>query len=210
MQKKAIIFDLDNTVYAVRTIGEELFASLFELIRQDGNHAQDMDKIRKDIMRRPFQFVAKDYHFSEALTNKGVALLKDLTYNGKIEPFEDYPVIRKLPVDKFLVTTGFLKLQQSKIEGMKIAGDFKEIHIVDPLTSSTTKKDVFADIIQRHGYDKSEVLVVGDDLHSEIKAAQELGIEAILYDSLQLHTDYTSIKRIENFNELKWWMVNSE
>jgi putative hydrolase of the HAD superfamily len=36
MQKKAIIFDLDNTVYAVRTIGEELFASLFELITQDG------------------------------------------------------------------------------------------------------------------------------------------------------------------------------
>ncbi|HEX5154564.1 MAG TPA: HAD family hydrolase [Parafilimonas sp.] len=202
MLKKAIIFDLDNTIYAVHTIGEELFASLFELITQDGNHAREMDKIRDEIMRRPFQLVANDYHFSEALTNKGIALLKDITYDGKIEPFEDYPVIRKLPVDKFLVTTGFLKLQQSKIEGMKIASDFKEIHIVDPLTSARTKRDVFEDIIQRHGYDKSEVLVVGDDLHSEIKAAQDLGIEAILYDRLQLHTDYTSVKRIENFNEL--------
>jgi putative hydrolase of the HAD superfamily len=128
--------------------------------------------------------------------------LKDLAYNGKIEPFEDYQAVRKLPVDKFLVTTGFLKLQQSKIEGMKIAGDFKEIHIVDPLTSFTTKKDVFADIIQRHGYDKSEVLILGDDLHSEIKAAQELGIEAILYDGLKLHTDDTTVKRIESFDAL--------
>jgi len=202
MQKKAIIFDLDNTIYSVRTIGEELFASLFELITQDGNHSQEMDKIRNDIMRRPFQLVANDYHFSEALTNKGIALLKDLTYDGKIEPFEDYLIVRKLPVDKFLVTTGFLKLQQSKIEGMKIAGDFKEIHIVDPLTSGRSKKDVFADIIQRHSYDKSEILVVGDDLHSEIKAAQELGIEAILYDSLKLHTDNTTVTRIENFNAL--------
>ena len=202
MQKKAIIFDLDNTIYAVSTIGEELFASLFELIVEAGNHTREMDKIRSDIMRRPFQLVAKDYGFSEVLTNKGIALLKDLTYNGKIEPFEYHQAIRKLPVDKFLVTTGFLKLQQSKIEGMKIAGDFKEIHIVDPLTSATTKKDVFADIIQRHGYDKSEVLVVGDDLYSEIKAAQELGVEAILYDNLRLHIDDIPVTRIENFNAL--------
>src|SRR5580765_1931343 len=101
MQKKAIIFDLDNTIYSVRTIGEELFASLFELITQNGNHSQEMDKIKNDIMRRPFQLVANDYRFSEALTDKGIALLMDLTYNGKIEPFEDYPVVRKLPVDKF-------------------------------------------------------------------------------------------------------------
>jgi putative hydrolase of the HAD superfamily len=32
MYKKAIIFDLDNTVYPVHSIGEELFAPLFALI----------------------------------------------------------------------------------------------------------------------------------------------------------------------------------
>jgi putative hydrolase of the HAD superfamily len=203
MLKKAIIFDLDNTIYAVHTIGEDLFASLFELISQDKNQVPKIANIKDDIMRRPFQLVAKDYHFSEELTSKGLALLKELTYMGKIEPFEDYHFIRNWPVDKFLVTTGFLKLQQSKVEGMKISNDFTEIHIVDPSTSDSTKKQVFADIMKRRGYSKEDLLVVGDDLHSEIKAAQELGIEAIVYDKYHHYTDTTPLYKISDFKQLE-------
>lgn len=206
MRKKAIIFDLDNTIYAVRSIGNELFAPLFELILQEGDHTANMEKIKADIMRRPFQLVARDYQFSDKLTADGIALLKDITYQGKIEPFDDYWLTTKIQLDKFLVTTGFLKLQQSKIEGMKITNDFKAIHIVDPATSTLTKKDVFASIIQQHGYTKGDVLVVGDDLHSEIKAAAELGIEAILYDKLAIHDGETSFVKITDFGELVAWL----
>lgn len=203
MRKKAIIFDLDNTIYSVHSIGNELFASLFELIIQNGNHAENIEQIKAEIMRRPFQQVASDYNFDDELTQKGITLLKDVTYKGKIEAFIDYEFTRNLPVDKFLVTTGFLKLQQSKVEGMKIGQDFKEIHIVDPLASDRTKKDVFADIMKRHGYTKSELLVVGDDLHSEIKAAQELGIEAVLYDKFHLHNNNGSLRKISDFKQLE-------
>jgi putative hydrolase of the HAD superfamily len=202
MQKKALILDLDNTIYPVQSIGEELFASLFKLIRQNGSHDNEIERIEEEIMRRPFQFVANDFHFSEDLKSKGIALLKELTYNGKMEPFDDYPHIRSLPIDKFLVTTGFLKLQESKVERLNIREDFKEIYIVDPSTSDKTKKDVFADILRNYGYTISEVLVVGDDLHSEIKAATALGIEAILYNKLNRQTGNGSVKQIENFNEL--------
>ncbi len=202
MQKKAIIFDLDNTVYSAHSIGNEVFASLFELIIETGNHTENIEKIKDDIMRRPFQLVAKNYHFSDELTQKGIALLKELTYQGKIEPFPDYQFTKGLPVDKFLVTTGFLQLQKSKVEGMKIGQDFKEICIIDPSTSDRTKKDVFADIMKRHGYNKSGVLVVGDDLQSEIKAAQELDIEAVLYDRENFNSNASSINRIQSFKEL--------
>ncbi len=203
MNKKAIILDFDNTIYSAPSIGKVLFAPLLELIEQDGSHREHMVQLKADIMRRPFQVIAKDYNFSEELTQKCTAFLKELTYNGKIEPFDDYQFLRDLAIDKFLVTTGFFKLQQSKIEGTKIIQDFKEIHIVDPSTSDRTKKDVFADIMERHNYQPSDVLVVGDDPHSEIKAAQELGIEAILYDHPKLNTSVTNITRIENFNALK-------
>jgi putative hydrolase of the HAD superfamily len=202
MKKKAIIFDLDNTVYAVHSIGKELFASLFELIFKNGNHTENIDKIKDEIMRRPFQVVAKDYHFSEELTQKGIALLKELAYRGKIEPYPDYQFAKDLPLDKFLVTTGFLKLQQSKVAGMKIGQDFKEIVIVDPSTSARTKKDVFAEIMKRHGYNKSELLVVGDDLHSEIRAAQELRIDAVLYDRHNFYCNASGVNSIQSFKEL--------
>jgi putative hydrolase of the HAD superfamily len=203
MKKKAIIFDLDNTIYSVKSIGDELFAPLFDLIFKDTGHAEEEDKIREDIMRRPFQQVAKDYQFSKELTEQGIAHLKEARFEGDIQPFEDYVHVKKLPLDKFLVTTGFMKLQQSKVERMNLRSDFKDIQIVDPMVSDKTKKDVFAEIMDKHGYDKTEVLVVGDDLHSEIKAAQELGIDAILYDKSNGQNNRVQVMKISNFNQLQ-------
>jgi len=202
MLKKAIILDLDNTIYPVKSIADEVFAPLFAMIGRDPDHKNDLEKIRHEIMRRPFQLVAKDFEFSEEFIQKGLNLLKGTTYSGKIFPFEDYSVVKDLPVDKYLVTTGFLELQRSKISGLKIENDFKEIHIVDPTSSDKTKKVVFANIVERHHYKIDEVLVVGDDLHSEIKAARELGIEAVLYDHDNLHSEPLDLKRINNFSEL--------
>ena len=71
---------------------------------------KDLDKIKSETTRRPFQWVAKKYRFSEELTTKGTDIL---TYNKKIEPFADYSYVRSLPVDRFLVTNGFLKMQQA-------------------------------------------------------------------------------------------------
>lgn len=207
MKKKAIIFDLDNTIYSAPSIGNELFASLFELISHSDLHHQNLDQIKEDIMRKPFQVVAKEHHFSADLTAQGVALLKELTYDGKIEPFPDYHITKNIKADKYLVTTGFKKLQKSKVAGMKIGSDFKEIHIVDPSTSEQTKRDVFADIIRRHDYSKAEVLVIGDDLHSEIRAAQDLGIEAILYDRENRYAEPATIRKISNYNELQSLLI---
>ena len=202
MNKKAIIFDLDNTIYSVRSIGNKLFGSLFDLIIQDGNHQDNLEKIKDEIMRRPFQQVAKNFGFSEQLTQRGTALLQGLEYMGQIEPFEDYHYVKNFRVDKYLVTTGFVKLQGSKIDGMRIREDFIEIHIIDPATSGKTKKDVFDDITRRHGYNVSEIVVVGDDPQSEIKAARELDIEAVLFDKFNRYPDVQSVPRISNFKEL--------
>lgn len=202
MKKKAIIFDLDNTIFPVPQIGHELFAPLFALIEQEGSQADNLPGIKDQVMRRPFQQVAKDHHFNEALTSQCIAILKELAYEGKIEPFEDYALVQQLPVDKFLVTTGFKKMQQSKIDGMGLEKDFREIHIIDPSTTSQVKKDVFAEIQHRYGFAPEEMLVVGDDLHSEIKAAQELGLDAVWYDKYQRYEEQAGVKKIADYQGL--------
>lgn len=202
MKRKAIIFDLDNTIYPVPSIGDKLFASLFQMIEELHPQKEQMDDIRFEIMRKPFQLVARDFGFSEDLANKGIEHLKNTAYEGEINYFEDYPEILKLGVDRFLVTTGFRKLQDSKIDGMGIRKDFKEIHIVDPENSSLTKKDIFRDILDRHNYSVGDVLVVGDDPASEIRAASELGIQTALYDKENLHPGNIATYRISNFSEL--------
>lgn len=207
MAVKALILDLDNTIYAVESIGEDLFKSLFDLIKKSGEFSGDLEDIKRDVMKKPFQTVASDYQFSESLTDNGTKLLQELTYEGKIEPFEDYRDLRKIPIDKYLVTTGFKKLQQSKVDGMQLDRDFKEIHIVDPATSDLTKKDVFADIIQRHGYEKDEVLVVGDDPDSEIGAGEALGTAVVLYDKMDRIDDPGALNKIRNFKQLEDFLI---
>lgn len=86
---------------------------------------------------------------------------------------------------------------------MKIGPDFKEIHIVDPSTSDSTKKDVFSDNMKRHGYTEAALLVVGDNPHSEIEAAQQLGIEAVLYDKFHSYDDSTPLQKISDFRQLR-------
>jgi FMN phosphatase YigB (HAD superfamily) len=44
--------------------------------------------------------------------------------------------------------------------------------------------------------------MVGDDPHSEIKAAQELGIEAVFYNKNNYEPAHTLVKKIVDFKEL--------
>ncbi len=189
--KRAVILDLDNTIYPVSSIADNLFEKLFNLIDREETivNYDDLEKAKDELTRKPFQWVADKYHFSLELKSKGVQLLKDMTYDLPMQPFEQYYHIKSSPHDKFLVTTGFSKLQWSKVKQLGIEGDFLEIHIVDPDTSQQTKKDVFAGIMQKHNYSADEILVIGDDPESEIKAANELGIETFLFDPENKHSE---------------------
>ncbi len=179
MKKKAIIYDLDNTIYPVTAIGEKLFAPVWTMIAEEHPDKAQIDAIKKAMMVTPFRLVAQRFGLSDEITTKAIALQEATEFTETIATFDDYPETRNIDADRFLVTTGFLKMQLSKIKQMGIEPDFKEIHVVDPTKSS--KKEVFADIMQRNGYTAADVLVVGDDPESEIKAAKELGIETVLY-----------------------------
>ena len=45
MTKKALILDLDNTIYPVSAIGEKLFGKLFHLIIESGDYTGDFQLI---------------------------------------------------------------------------------------------------------------------------------------------------------------------
>jgi putative hydrolase of the HAD superfamily len=85
---------------------------------------------------------------------------------------------------------------------LDIEADFEEIHIVDPETSNQTKRDVFADIMSRHNYTPADVLVIGDDPESEIKAAIELGIDTFLFDPGNMHPDAVVTYRAGYLNDV--------
>jgi putative hydrolase of the HAD superfamily len=192
--KRALILDLDNTIYPVSSIADNLFAALFKTLDQYSDRINTIDrdqvsKIKDEMTRRPFQHIADEFKLNEDLRNRMTDTLKGMTYNLPMQAFEDYEHVRTIKLDKFLVTTGFVNLQMSKIKMLGIEQDFKSIHIVDPENSNQTKKDVFAIIMEKHGYSPEELLVIGDDPESEIKAAKALGIDTFLFDPNNKYPD---------------------
>lgn len=205
-KKKAIIIDLDNTVYPVASIGEEVFADLFQIIELDGNFDGDFEDVKHAIQRQPFQVVARDFHFSEDLLEKGMQHLEDLQYNKPVKTFEGFDQIRASNIKKFLVTTGFEKLQWSKIRQLNLEKDFEKCFVVDPSKSDQTKKDIFAEILQDYDLQPQEVLVLGDDLESEIQAGQELGIDTVVFDYNGEYTNLQDHEIIDHYKDLQKYL----
>ena len=199
---KGLILDLDNTIYPVVQIGENLFKPLFDLILEHGGYKGEVSDIRFDTMRMPFQHIISRYEFSSDLARESIDLLTDLAYHFPMEPFDDYEFVRGVDLPKFLVTTGFSIMQNSKVDRLGIRDDFEEIHIVDPATSDLTKKDIFSGILERYQWQAGEVLVIGDDVNSEIKAGNALGIPTVLYLKAGVSGEGEAMYRIADFGEL--------
>lgn len=198
--KKALILDLDNTIYPVSAIAANLFEKLFDLL--DHNFAGfDVKAIKEDMTRLPYHLVADKFAFDDALKAQCITVLNNITYDMPMQALDGYHAIKSANILMFLVTMGFTKLQWSKIKMLGIGDDFEEIHVVDPEISQQTKKDVFADILKRHNYAAADVLVIGDDPESEIRAALELGIDALLFDPEARHTNVAVTYRAMNLSD---------
>lgn len=205
--KKALILDLDNTIYPVNSISENLFADLFAILDQYADlinigDAGKVNKIKDEMTRRPFQYIVDEFSLNKEVSDKMTDILRDMTYSQPMAPFDNYQHVRSIPLDKFLVTTGYPKLQWSKVRMLGIEDDFKQIHIVDPDVSQHTKKDVFAEIMQTYNYSPGDLLVIGDDPESEIKAAKALGIDTFLYDPTNRYPDVQAIYRSDNLQDV--------
>lgn len=199
--KRALILDLDNTIYPVKSIAADLFEKLFQLIDEEiGSDKQKATKAKDELTRRPYQLVADEFGFSKELRQKGLGLLKNFIYDKPMQPYPEYHPLSALAIDKFLVTTGFTKLQNSKIEQLGIKAHFKKIYIVDPEMSKINKGDIFQQIMLENGYAAHDLLVIGDDPQSEIKFARELGIDTYLFDPELKFPGVDATYRSHDFN----------
>jgi len=202
--RKALIFDLDNTIYPVSSIADNLFGQLFGLLENNREMIgiEKVEAIKEEMTRRPFQYIADKYGLTAKIREGMEEALRNMSYDLPMQPFEDYHSLKNIPLDKYLVTTGYPKLQYSKIRQLGIENDFKETIIVDPDKSSQTKKDVFAAIIEKYGYQSEQLLVIGDDPASEIKAALELGIDTFLFDPNNIYGNEPTTHRSDKLTYL--------
>lgn len=204
MEKKAIFLDLDNTIYPVISIGNNLFAPILDLLNKyiDNIGKQRIDHVRQEIMRKPFQLVCQEANLPKDILKFGMEYLRKIELTENMNTFPDYVLIKTLPLKKFLITKGFRNLQNSKINQLRIRGDFDDIFIIDPEYTNESKQDIFLHIMDKHGLKRAEILVIGDDPYSEIAAGKALGLTTIMYSPCELKKDNLADFQISNYAEL--------
>jgi FMN phosphatase YigB (HAD superfamily) len=180
---RALIFDLDNCLASAREIGTDLATPVFDAIRRANRGtvaAEMLDRAFDDVWRHPFDWVVAQYRFSAQMRAAGWNAFRTMKVMAPMHGYGDLHVLSELPVARFLVTSGFRCLQESKIAALGIADLFTAIHVdaIDEPDRSG-KRTIFARILDAHRWSSQQVLVVGDSAESEIAAGNELGIRTV-------------------------------
>jgi FMN phosphatase YigB (HAD superfamily) len=180
---KALIFDLDNCLAAANEVGEALFEPVFEAIREANQGTLSEEALNQafaDCWRRPLDWVAGQHGFSAAMRAAGLKMFAAIEVTRPMRGYDDLAILAELPGQRFLVTSGFRRLQASKIRALGIEHLFAAIYI-DAIDDGERrgKQDLFADILRTYQLGLEEVLVVGDDPESEIAAGNRLGLKTV-------------------------------
>jgi FMN phosphatase YigB (HAD superfamily) len=204
---KALIFDLDNCLAAANEVGEEPFEPAFEAMR-NGNHgtptSEQLAQAFDECWRHPLDFVAKKFGFSEEMLTAGWKVFSQTLITTPMTGYGDLAILRELPFDLYLVTSGFRGLQESKVKALQIADLFKGIEI-DAIDEDDRKgkQAILASILKAGNLTSAEVLVVGDNPDSEIEAGNRLGIKTVQILRPGVPRADNATYYVQSFDELK-------
>ena len=179
---RAVIFDLDNCLAAADEAGEALFAPAFDAMRAVDNGTLSQAALA-DCWRHALDFVARKHGFSDEMLAAGWRAFRTQEVKQPLRGYGDLAALVELPQQRFLVTSGFRRLQESKIDALGV-------------------RHLFADIASRHGWRPREVLIVGDNADSEIAAGNALGMPTVQVLRPGVPAAQNAQWRIKNFAEL--------
>ncbi|UWS40041.1 hypothetical protein LEQ04_01990 [Riemerella anatipestifer] len=118
---KVYIFDLDDTLFAVNSISGDIGIPIFNSLAQINKTSKlfsesDIENIYKDCWKLPLDMVISKYGLNNEYKNILITTYEDLEVNHPLNLFEGYYQISSMEADKFLVTTGYEKLQKVKLK----------------------------------------------------------------------------------------------
>jgi len=180
---KALIFDLDNCLAPARAVGEDLYEPAFAAIREANGgvlSAERLEEALADIWRHPLDWVAERHGFSAAMRDAAWRVFAEMEVTQPMDGYGDLDAIAELTVLRFLVTSGFRRLQESKIRALNLAPLFTEMQ-VDAIDEAGRlgKQGLFEGITLKYHLSATEVMVVGDSADSEIAAGKRLGMTTV-------------------------------
>jgi FMN phosphatase YigB (HAD superfamily) len=206
MKVAAVIFDLDNCLSAGREVPERIYQPGFDAIRRanDGSLTEaQLASAFEDAWHLAIDDVAERHKFSEAMRDAAMEAFAKMEMDEPMQGYPDLHLLQDIGARRFLVTSGFRRLQESKINALGIAPWFDEV-IIDAIDepSRRGKEGIIRDLLQQRSLAPGEVFVVGDNPHSEIAAGNRLGCRTIQILRPGVERGGTAWRYIQSLDEL--------
>jgi HAD superfamily hydrolase (TIGR01509 family) len=179
---RAAVFDLDNTLFDSTTMPPEVLEPAVAAARRanvgpEAIPPHVLDAALAAARRFGFLHVADAYRVPQFLRAAWRAAYRDLVLDSPLTPYPDViPVLATLRIPRLLLTTGFRRMQESKIAALNIGHLFDGIYI-DALDGGGPphKHRLLQEIMATRHLAPQEVLVIGDSADNEIAAGNALG-----------------------------------
>ncbi len=106
--------------------------------------------------------------------------------------------------DLYCVTNGAKAVQRKRLSLSKLDNLFKNIFISDEIGCEKPSADFFAPLLNEIECDKSEILIVGDSLTSDMRGGNNIGIKCCWYNPSRNknNTDAVIDYEIHNLDEI--------
>ncbi len=185
---KAIIFDLDDTLYdcsgTLVLKGKKLAAKIISKTIKCSE--EEALKLQMEIEGRlgPKADIASEisslYNLQEDFCKEITNTINTLEVDGAVlfpDTMDSINELKRLGYKLFLVTFGKRKMQKKKINTLGLERAFDEIVITE---NPQGKEKCFREIITKYGLEPEQVLCVGDKIKDEIEVGRKLGMPTAL------------------------------
>ncbi len=202
--KKVILYDLDHTLFDPKTIKKDIFQPAFDTLTKTQYFTEStLIKLKNDFFSMSLNTFIEKY-LNDKSKEHFIKKLRSIDTLSTLTTYQDGYVVQELNMINYLVTSGLREYQNLKIDALGIRNWFTEIYIDDPIDPKwNDKEEIMRLIIKNNNYDISELLVVGDNPESELKAGNNIGIETIQILREGIRASEIANFKINTLNELK-------
>lgn len=206
MKIKAVIFDLDDTLYDCTGMLTE--ASRRRAAKAMVEHGipcteEEIYKLQNEALEKHgpyyhiFNEIAKKYKASKDVVHKALRAYNSNEVSN-IQPFPDViPTLKQLKVNGFklfLITVGVHERQENKIKLLGLSSLFDEV-IVSDQEVGLLLEECYQMLLKRYSLSAEDVAVVGDRVREELRIGKTMGMTTIR----MLHGRFKLDSSVDNF-----------
>lgn len=222
---KTIFFDLDRTLWDYRANSEltlldlvnryapELNAhfdtflrSFYEINDRLWLEYRDGKLLKKELLTKRFVDVFKTMSIDAELFVEQIAqdYINESPQKTKLFPhtIEMLEYLKNKGYRLFLLTNGFLEVQKVKIRESKLEPYFEKMITSEEAGYQKPDRKIFEYAIEIVGAQKSDCIMIGDDLDNDISGAHGAGMDTVYFNPKKVEHDSLPTYEIQNLNEL--------